>query len=195
MFETVPPVKTPKMTPSPKPTPMPTPTPVPTPSDRDRRAQAAVNAASAYADNNVKYTKGGSSDQNGFDCSGLVRKVCENTNLVFGQGNLSNSARYMVKSFFDNPEYGTDVYDYANNLDMPSLMPGDLVFSANPDNLGLDRHVSIATGNGLQVVEASDRAGINKVTYQFDAYDTINNDGLYVRGTGQVITYVIRPNY
>ena len=78
---------------------------------------------------------------------------------------------------------------------MPPLMPGDLVFSANSDNLSLDRHVTMATGNGLQVVEASDRAGTNKVTYQFDAYDTINEDGLYVRGTGQVVTYVIRPNY
>jgi len=74
-------------------------------------------------------------------------------------------------------------------------MPADLVFTAKPGDLKSVVHVMMATGKGLQVVEASSVEGVKKVTYQFDAYDTINKDGLFVRDTTQVVVYVFRPNY
>jgi cell wall-associated NlpC family hydrolase len=184
------------MTPPPTPTPKPTLPPKPTPSERDRKAQEAVDTAMGYADRNVKYTEKGTSEKSGFDCSGLVKSVSQGTNLVFGQGYIGESAQGMVTSFSkSNGNFGDELYNYKDYKVFPTLMPGDLVFSANPGNLEKVKHVTMATGNGLQVVEASDRKGIEKVTYQFDAYDKINKDGLFVRDTDQVVVYVFRPNY
>ena len=195
LIQTEVPIKTPKMTQPPSPTPTPTPTPVPTPSERERRALAAVNKAIAYADDDVKYTKGGTLAQNGFDCSGLVKDVCDDTKIVFGQGHVGESAQGMVTSFLRNKDYASIEYDYTKDTAFPTLMPGDLVFSAEPEDLSKTTHVTMATGNKLQVVEASDRVGIEKVTDEFNAYDKTNKNGLFVRNTNQIIIYVFRPYY
>lgn len=185
----------PNLTPTPWLTPMPTSTPKPTPSERDLKAEAIVKKAMGYADANIKYTKKGTSQEEGFDCSGLIKDVCGGSKLVFEQGYIGKSAQGMVTSFLRNSEYASKEYDYTKNTVFPALMPGDLVFSADSDNIKSVAHVTMATGKGLQVVEASDRVGIEKVTYQFDAYDKINKDGLFVRDTDQVVVYVFRPNY
>ena len=188
--------KPPKMTPPPTPTSKSIPTPKPTPSGRDRRAQDAVDNAMRYADANVKYTKKGTSKEKGFDCSGLIKDVCAGSKLVFEQGYIGKNAQGMVTSFSkSNGKFGDELYNYKDYKVFPTLMPGDLVFSANPGNLEKVKHVTMATGNGLQVVEASDRRGIEKVTYQFNAYDKKSKDGLFVRDTDQVVVYVFRPNY
>ena len=192
------PITTPQIVPITMDTPKPaipmTPTPSPTLSPSEQRAQAAVQQAMAYADKKVKYQMGGTNPEEGFDCCNLIEAVTKNTNLKYGQGNLSKSAKDLVKSFYDHPEFGKPVYNYTEDSQIPPLQAGDLVFSADADKLTENKHVTMATGNGLQVVEASGMANVMKVTYQFDAYKT-HKDDKYYRDSGQIITYVIRPFY
>ena len=183
--------------PSPKPprmTPPPTPTPKPTPSERDRKAQEVVDAGKALADQGVKYTWGGSTVEGGMDCSGFVEFITQGTNLKFGSGNLSKGAKYMVSSFEKHKEFGDIIFEYGKTTAFPELMPGDLVFSADPKYPDVNKHITMATGDGLQVVEASALEAVNELTYQFDAYAT-EKEGKYYRDSGQIVTYVIRPAY
>ena len=128
------------------------------------------------------------------DCSGFVEYVTQDTDLKFGKGYLSKGAEYMVDSFKRHKEFGTKTFDFTEDTIFPKLMPGDLVFSADPNNPTVNKHVTMATGDGLQVVEASAMKGVKKVTYQFDAYAT-EEDGKFYRDSGQIVTYVIRPVY
>ena len=180
---------------SPKPTPTLTPSPTPGLSESQKRALSVVELGKSIADQGVKYTWGGGTIEGGMDCSGFIEYITRGTNLKFGKGDLSLGAKYMAASF-DNKDnkYGKPIFIYSEDNTFPDLMAGDLIFSADPDNLGLNKHVTMATGNNLQVIEASAMKGVEKVTYQFDAYTTEKN-GYYYRDSGQVITYVIRPNY
>ena len=194
---TLPPTKTPRMTPTPRLTPKATPTPTPTPklSEREQKAQSIVEAGKALADKGVKYTWGGTTIEGGMDCSGLIEYIARDTNLIFAEGYISKSAEYMVDTLINGKvRYGDVTYDYHNNVEFPDLQPGDLVFSADPKDPKVNKHVTMATGDNLQVLEASSMKDVNKVTYQFDAYST-ESDGKYYRNSGQVVTYVIRPYY
>ena len=80
-----------------------------------------------------------------------------------------------------------------NDLSIPALQAGDLIFYANPKDLSNAVHVAISLG-GTAVVEASSLA--KKVTDQYAAYDEINEDGQYVRRhSGQVVVLVVEPSY
>lgn len=192
-IDLVTPTPTPRMTPTPSPTSTPTPTPTPTPSLSEQRAQAAVKEGIRLADKGVEYTWGGKKVEDGLDCSGLVVILLKNVGFKFGNGNLSLGSQYMANSFL-TLGLGTSEYDYTKDNKFPPLQAGDLVFSADADNPKVNKHVMMATGNGMQVVEASSVTGVNKVTYQFDSYKTERN-GRYYRDSGQIITQVIRPKY
>lgn len=194
LIQTEVPIKTPKMTQPPSPTPTPTPTPVPTPGKREQIANAVVSFATENLDK--PYTQTGNTGRQGYDCSGLVRAACKEmgSGLKFKQGYISHSCEDgMAQDFIDNPDYGKAIYKYQDGGAIQDLQAGDLVFSADSGNLSVDKHVTIATGEGLQVIEASYVA--HKVTNDFNAYASVSSDGLYVRESGQIITYVIRPNY
>ena len=193
-IETVPPSITPRITPTPSPKPKPTPTPRPTPSLSEQRAQAAVDKGMKYADEGIRYEWGSKNIETGaVDCSGFIVTLLTGAGFKFGQGNLSLGAQYMANSFLVK-QLGTEEYNYSKNKNIPPLQAGDLVFSADADNPKVNKHVMMVTGNGMQVVEASSVTGVNKVTYQFDAYKTEKN-GRYFRDSGQIITQVIRPKY
>lgn len=196
---------TPTPTPMPTPSPKPTATPVPTPSEREVLASEGVKFVETMVD--TPYSNSGRYGAKGYDCSGLVIEMCKaiRSKLPFDGVHIKTTCKYgMSRSFLANPEYGTPIYKYKEGGTIDGLQAGDLIFSANPDNLEQDAHVSIATGEMIydsktgqyypQVVEASSVAG--KVTDVYPAYNETNNKGLYVRShTDQVITYVIRPNY
>lgn len=193
-IETVPPTETPKLTPSPKATATPNLTTTPGLTKREQMAIDIVSYATSLKDR--PYSKIGNTGQKGYDCSGLIRALCRDmhSNLKFEQGYISKSCEDgMAKDFMNNAEYGQTIYDYRDGGNITKLLPGDLVFSATADNLKIDRHVTMATGVGLQVIEAS--SIVNKVTDEFDAYKSVNKVGLYVRESGQIITFIIRPNY
>jgi len=196
--------------PSPKPprmTPPPTPTPKPTPgfTKRQTLANEIVANAISKAEDNVPYSNSGRYGTNGYDCSGLVIAMCNEigSKLPFGDGIKTSCHLGMSKGFRANPQYGSVEYDYTKGTAISELQAGDLVFYANPGNLKQDAHVAIATGEMLydsktgvywpQAVEAS--AVAKKVTDEYPAYN-IQKDGQYSREhSGQVVTYVIRPNY
>lgn len=187
-IETEQPIKTPRITPTLNPT------ATPTPSLSEQRAQAAVDKGMKYADEGIRYEWGSKNIETGaVDCSGFVVTLLTGAGFKFGQGNLSFGAQYMANSFLEK-KLGTEEYNYSKNKNIPPLQAGDLVFSADADNPKVNKHVMMATGNGMQVVEASSVTGVNKVTYQFDAYKTEKN-GRYFRDSGQIITQVIRPKY
>jgi hypothetical protein len=109
----------------------------------------------------------------------------------------------MSADFRSNPEYGSVVYDHEISSQIQYLQKGDLIFYADPSNMKQDAHVAIVTGSMIydsetkaywpEVIEAS---GVSKdVTNEFPAFN-IQDDGAYYREhSGQVVTYVIRPNY
>jgi cell wall-associated NlpC family hydrolase len=191
-FRTEPPTKTPRMTPSPSPTPKPTQTPTPKPSRRDQIANDVVTYAIEHLGD--KYSKEGNTGSLGYDCSGLVRAACEKkgSGLIFGQGYISNSCEDGMAEDLIKNDCCDVKYDYSNGGTFPELKPGDLVFFADPGNLGTDKHVAIATGEGLQVIEASNV--VHKVTDEFDAYER-EDSGDYIRKSGQIVTYVLSPYY
>ena len=182
------------MTPTPKPTATPSPTPTMTPSLGEQQAQAAVDKGMKYADEGIRYKFGSKNIETGaVDCSGFVVTLLTGAGFKFGKGNLSLRAEYMAGSFLDSKR-GDEIYNYSKNNEIPPLKPGDLIFSADADDLETNEHVTMATGNGLQVVEASGMKDVMKVTYLFDAYKTYKN-GKYYRDSQQVVTQVIRPFY
>jgi len=195
---TVPPSITPRMTPSPSPiptpSPKPTPTPTPTPalSKRDQIATDVVTYAREHLGD--IYSKKGNTGTIGYDCSGLVRAACKakGAGIIFEQGYVSYSCEDgMAKDLIEKGFCGVK-YDYSNGGTFPELKPGDLVFFADPIDLTQDKHVAIATGDGLQVIEAS--YVVKKVTDEFDAYER-EETGHYIRSSGQIVTYVLSPDY
>jgi len=199
-FKTVPPIKTPKITQPPSPTPKPTPTLTPKPtltptpelSKRDQIANDVVTYAREHLD--AIYSKVGNTGSIGYDCSGLVRAACKEkgSGIIFGQGSVSYSCEDGMAEDLIEKNFCEVKYDYSNGGTFPELKPGDLVFFADPGNLGIDKHVAIATGEGLQVIEASDV--VHKVTDEFDAYER-EDSGDYIRESGQIVTYVLSPYY
>lgn len=191
-IDLVTPTPSPRMTPRPKPTPTPTPTPTPEPSKRDQIATDVV----AYAREHLGdiYSKTGNTGTIGYDCSGLVRAACKakGAGIIFGQGYVSYSCEDGMAKDLIAKDFCDVKYDYSKGSTFPELKPGDLVFFADPDDLTKDKHVAIATGDGLQVIEAS--YVVKKVTDEFDAYER-EETGHYIRSSGQIVTYVLSPDY
>ena len=216
-FETEPPTKTPRITPTPSSdlTPIPIATSTPTHflslkaglrealSNRAILAKRGVDFVTSVL--GTPYSSKGRYGTNGYDCSGLVISMCDEigSKLPFGNG-IRETCKYgMSADFRSNPEYGSVVYDHEKSSQIQYLQKGDLIFYADPSNLRQDAHVSIVTGNMIydsetktywpEVIEAS---GVSKnVTNQYPAFN-IQDDGEYIREySGQVVTYVIRPNY
>ncbi len=73
----------------------------------DRAAQLAIQAMSLVG---INYRRGGSSPENGLDCSGLVRYVFKET-----QGK-------------DLPRTSAEISKLGESVDKQDLQPGDLVF-------------------------------------------------------------------
>ena len=200
---TVPPIKTPRMTPTPRLTPKVTPTPTPELSNRQILADKGV--AFAIGMIGKPYSNSGRYGENGYDCSGLVIDMCKEigSHLPFEEG-IRTSCKYgMSQDFRDNAQYGSVEYDYTQGGTIQQLQRGDTIFYANPDKLKQDVHVAIVTGELIydsktktylpEVVESS--AYAKKVTKDYPAYN-IYEDGQYIREhSDQVVTYVIRPNY
>lgn len=206
-IETVPPTETPKLTPSPKATATPSLTTTPGLTKREQMASSIVEFAKQQVLAEAKYSSTGRFGKDGFDCSGLVIAVCENSRskLPFDNVRIKRTCKYgMARSFLANNEYGEKLYAYQEDIAIPKLQPGDLVFYADPSNLERDLHVTIATGEMVydlkadrywpQVIEASGYS--NTVTDQFPAFNNTNLNGYYYRShSQQIVTYVIRPNY
>lgn len=98
------------------------------------------------------YISGGSSsDDGGFDCSGLVQ-------YVYGEAGINL------------PRLEKDQYEACEEIEAENIQPGDLIFYKNETSNGEIGHVAIYIGNG-KVFEAGDPIGIYSAT---DEWHTSN---------------------
>ncbi len=188
------PPSTPMPTPRRMPTPIPTPTPTPEPTPNPI-ASAVVKFATTEAMNVPYVTMGQDRSKKAYDCSGLVREAMAASGVSSDYMEaLGYKCSNMVAAFRRDSQYGKVLYDIdEGDLSIPPLQAGDLIFYAKPEKTSYAVHVAISLG-GTAVVEASSMA--KKVTDQYAAYDKVTENGWLVREhSGQVIIYVVRPNY
>ena len=101
-------------------------------------AQKVIDEAMKY--NGWEYTWGGSSPDEGFDCSGLVQ-------YCYGVAGI------------DLPRTSREQWAVCEEISMDDIVPGDLLFYQNETSNGEIGHVAIYIGDG-KVFEAGDPIGI-----------------------------------
>lgn len=101
-------------------------------------AQKVIGEAMKY--NGWEYTWGGSSPDEGFDCSGLVQ-------YCYGVAGI------------DLPRTSREQWAVCEEISMDDIVPGDLLFYQNETSNGEIGHVAIYIGDG-KVFEAGDPIGI-----------------------------------
>ena len=112
--------------------------------------QNLVNYAVSYQ--GVAYTKGGTSPERGFDCSGFVRYVFDRAEGV----TLPHSSKALSQ--------------IGNRIKLTEMLPGDLVFFRTLRNS--ISHVGIYLGNDQFIHASSTRTGIVMISNLKDRYWT-----------------------
>ena len=116
-------------------------------------AQAVAVAMTAF-NNGTPYVWGGNSLTKGVDCSGLVQ-------LAYAKLGIK-----LPRSSYEQAKSGQVIHGTKN------AMPGDLIFyntgQGDPNGIGVNSHVAIYLGNGMILEAANSKAGIRKVSINYD---------------------------